>query len=168
MTKYARIENNIVVELFEEKPNFHPDVMRNIGPVPDSTKAGMSKVGSNRFEYPAPSKESLKKTLKDYRLSVEEGGFQLGEMFIESDEKSERRIIGAWAKAKADSTYEVTDWKVGENFITLNAASLILIGDALDTHFQKCFKIENQVIDLIDNGTLTTEEEVTNKFDELF
>jgi hypothetical protein len=83
--------------------------------------------------------------IKAYRLKREYGGFTFGGMLIETDEKSERRVIGAWTKAKADSNYTVDDWKTSQGFVNLSNTQLIMIGDAFDAHVQKCFSAEKTV-----------------------
>lgn len=83
--------------------------------------------------------------IKTYRQEREVGGFSAFEMSFESDEKTERRVVGAWAKAKADPTYSVDKWKVGDIFVSLSNSTLIGIGDAFDAHIQKCFEAESVV-----------------------
>lgn len=50
---YARIEDNIVKEIFLEKPEFHPDLMKDILLCPNNVTEGMEyKNGS--FSQPKP------------------------------------------------------------------------------------------------------------------
>lgn len=115
----------------------------------------------------AEHKASLKRVAKAMRMQRETGGFMLGDMFIESDEKTERRIIGAWAKAKDDSDYSIADWKVGNDFVTLDAATLIAIGDALSAHISQSFTFEKAVNAEIESGDLLTDQAVRERYQEL-
>lgn len=113
------------------------------------------------------SKDELKSHAKEARLAHETGGFTFNNLLIETDEKTERRLIGARVKAEANSNYQVTDWKVGEEFVTLNAATIIAISDALNDHVASAFTHEKTVREEIDAGTLTSPAQVKSRYAEL-
>ena len=112
--------------------------------------------------------ERITQEIKRYRLEREYGGFYFDGFFIETDEKSERRVIGAWTKAKADPNYTVDDWKTSQGFIDLSNAQLIAIGDAFDEHVQKCFSAEKTVTEAHAQTPYTSIEAVQEAFDDAY
>jgi hypothetical protein len=87
-------------------------------------------------------------------------------MTIQTDRESRANIMGARIQAKEDSTYTVK-WKTGGGFQTLDAATIISIADAVRQHVEAAFAAEADVQGEIDNGTLTTTDDVKARFDEL-
>lgn len=81
--------------------------------------------------------------LIDKRWRTETGGFYFNGIFIPTDEKTERRIIGARVKAEADPEYVIPNWSTdgGVTSIVLTAPMIIAISDAMDAHVQKCFSV---------------------------
>jgi hypothetical protein len=112
--------------------------------------------------------ERLLNHLANYRYQREIGGFTLNGMFIPTDEKTERRIIGARVKAESNPDYEIADWTTdnGETSTTLNAATIIAISDAFDNHVQKCFSAMTTVRSNIND--YNTPVEIETAFDEAY
>lgn len=94
-----------------------------------------------RDKTPEELQADLIPYLSNYRYQREIGGFLFNGMFIPTDEKTERRIIGARVKAEADPDYVIPDWTTdqGATVHTLDAATIIAISNAFDAHVQKCF-----------------------------
>lgn len=110
---------------------------------------------------------TLSEALASHRYDKEEGGIGIGELFIQTKRSSRADILGARIEATADNNYTL-DWKTDTGFITLDAASIIQASSVVSAHVRQCFIIEKEVLALIDNETLTTVQQVTDKFDELY
>jgi len=88
---------------------------------------------------------SITMALSKIRKAKELGGFTMpGGLGIPTDEKTERRIMGAYTKAQVDSNYSIASWTTdgGLTHTALNATAIIAIGDAFDAHIQSCFDAE--------------------------
>jgi hypothetical protein len=105
--------------------------------------------------------ETLIPHLENYRYTKEIGGFLFNGLLIPTDEKTERRIIGARVKAEANPNYVIADWTTdnGVTTYTLDAATIIGISDAFDQHVQKCFSAMVTVRQNINQYTTTAEVE---------
>lgn len=72
--------------------------------------------------------------------------------------------MGARMAAEADPDF-TTDWKAADgSFVTIDAATIVAVSNAVLAHVANCFAIEAQVIDAIDNGAITTTGEVDAAF----
>lgn len=88
--------------------------------------------------------------LAAWRWMKEEGGTTLGEMQIATDRVTQAKVTGAYIKAQNDSNYVISDWKLDAGvFISLDAATIIAIGDAITAHVQACFTEEANISDEI-------------------
>ena len=103
--------------------------------------------------------------LNEYRKLIEVGGFDFNGIFIPSDEKTERRIIGATVKAQNDPTYSIDDWTTdgGKTYIVLDAATIIAIGIALDAHIKRCFKAQKNTQSKL--GDINTVDDMKSLYD---
>ena len=68
---------------------------------------------------------------------------------IKTDRESQALITGAALKATQDATYTCR-WKTESGFVTLDAATIIAVADAVRTHVQTCFDAEAAKCVLID------------------
>ena len=67
-------------------------------------------------------------------------------------------VLGNWL-AKEDAAF-TTDWKLGDgSFITLDAATIITIGDAVTVHLKDAFTREKVANESIDAATTIAELE---------
>jgi hypothetical protein len=74
------------------------------------------------------------------RWQAEEGGMSSPPMA--TDRVTQAKLTGAYVKATQDPAFTV-NWKVGRGaFVTLDAATIIALGDAVTTHVQTCFDRE--------------------------
>lgn len=112
-------------------------------------------------------KGNLKMALKVVRSQYEMGGFDFNGMFIESDAKTEQRLIGARVKAESDPTYVIEQWKVGSQFVSLDAATIIAISDALSAHIAQSFSFEGAISAKIDAGEYWDAVEVADAYEAL-
>ncbi len=101
----------------------------------------LAEVNAREAEEDADLLDTLDQHLQDCCRNKELGGFTIMGITIPSDEKTERRIIGARVKAESDPNYVIQDWTTdgGLTSTTLTAEMIIAISDAFDTHVQKCF-----------------------------
>lgn len=112
----------------------------------------------------SPSVNDLLDYLGRKRVAVEEGGIVLNGMTIATDRAvSQAKITAAWAKAKADPTFSIANWKVAPGvFVPLDNATIIAIGDAVTAHVQACFDKEAELAAAIlaDPPEITTYQEI--------
>lgn len=109
---------------------------------------------------PVLGKTELTSYAANARWIAENGGFRLGDMLIASDDRSKTMIIGARVKADGDPDF-TTRWKGPDgSFTTIDAATIILISDAMLQHVADCFAAEAEVVTAIDAGEITTTEQV--------
>ncbi len=97
--------------------------------------------------------EELTERLRELKLEAlaarrwlaETGGIMLGEMSIKTDEDTQRKITGAYVKADKDAGFSAR-WKIAPGvFVTLDAATILMIGDAVTAHIQTCFDNEADI-----------------------
>ena len=98
------------------------------------------------FSPPVPSmsaaRNAMLDALADLRWRHETGGTVVGGTPIKTDAASTGKITAAYVQAKADAGFTV-NWKVATGFFaTLDAATIIAIGDAVTAHVQACFDNE--------------------------
>ena len=91
--------------------------------------------------------------LAAHRYAQETGGITVSGVPVKTDRESQSLMTAARIIAKEDSNYSV-NWKAGAGFVTLNAATLIAIADAVRGHVQDCFDSEKVHTDAI--NALTT------------
>ncbi len=81
--------------------------------------------------------------LAERRWQAETGGIVIGAVPIKTDRESVSKLTAAYIKAKEAPDFVISNWKVTEGvFVTLDAATLIAIGDAVTAHVQACFDRE--------------------------
>ena len=99
------------------------------------------------------------------RWAIENGGFTFSGFNVATDDRSKLMISGARIKADKDPEF-TTRWKTDSGaFITLDAATIIAISDAVLAHVDNCFAIEADVIDAIADGTITTTAQIDLAFE---
>jgi hypothetical protein len=77
------------------------------------------------------------------RFTAEESGTTFNGMSLQTDRVTQAKVTAAYVKAKADSTYAIANWKMAPGtFVTLSAAQIIAVGDAIAAHVQACFDHE--------------------------
>lgn len=100
--------------------------------------------------------------LPAYRYAKETGGITVNGVHIQTDRETRSTLLGARVMAVADNSYTV-QWKTPEGFVTLNAAQIIAISNAVAAHVQKCYAAEATVLPTLD--TLQNVTEVETAFD---
>ena len=97
----------------------------------------------------AGAKAAKKAEIEAARYAAEIAGVTVGGVVVKTDRESQALITGAALKATQDGTYSCT-WKAESGFVTLNAATIIAVADAVRTHVQTCFDAEAAKCVLID------------------
>lgn len=81
--------------------------------------------------------------LAERRWQAETGGTMVAGTPIKTDAESTGKITAAYVQASANPAFTVR-WKVDTGvFVTLDAATIIAIGDAVTAHVQACFDNED-------------------------
>ena len=83
------------------------------------------------------------------RYAAEIAGVTVGGFTVRTDRESQALITGAALKAMQDATYTCR-WKTESGFVTLDAATIIAVADAVRSHVQGCFDAEYAKCVLID------------------
>ncbi len=113
---------------------------------------------------PAPDPTEVKAQLTAYaadkRWRAETGGMTVGGMPIATDDRSKQMIIGARIAADADANWS-TPWVAADgSIVTVDAATMIAISNAVLAHVGACFAIYAEVKADIEAGTVTTTAEI--------
>lgn len=86
--------------------------------------------------------------LAAYRYEQETGGITVSGVPVDTGRDSQSLMTAARIIAKEDANYTV-NWKGESGFVTLNAAAIIAIADAVRGHVQSCFDNEKAHSDAI-------------------
>jgi len=89
----------------------------------------------------AEAKADTLAKLASSRYEAETAGITVNGATIATDRTSQALITGAALKATQDGTY-TCQWKTAQGFVTLTAAQIIAIADAVRDHVQGCFDAE--------------------------
>lgn len=118
------------------------------------------------YVQPKITKENLYKYLAEVRWNKEIAGTKWNDVFLPTDRESRVMITAAYTKAKENPNFNIPNWKVGPGvFVTLTNANIIEIGDTITNYVQNQFDKEAELSVLINNGTITTFEEIDEKFE---
>lgn len=91
------------------------------------------------------NRDALFAALSDRRWRAETAGIVVGGAPIRTDRESQSVLTSAYVQAFSNPDFAVR-WKIGQGqFVTLNAATIIAIGDAVTAHVQACFDNEDQL-----------------------
>lgn len=112
--------------------------------------------GTPRTDHPGLS---LPEYAAAKRWEREVGGIELNSLQVATDDRSKLMISGARQGAEANAEF-TTQWKAPSGFITLDAAQIIAISNAVLAHVAACFAIEQQVLAAIETGEVTTTEQI--------
>lgn len=110
----------------------------------------------------------LVQMLKDYakakRKEVEEGGMLFNNIPIATDPDSQRKVLGAAVKAHRDPSFTTKFNYTGDKFFTLTALMAIDLGDAMATHISKAFDTQDESVQMINAGVITTTRQIDSLF----
>lgn len=85
------------------------------------------------------------------RYVKEVGGVSVGGSVINTDRESQSLIIGAYTAAK-NGIADSFDFKAATGWVTLPAATMIVIGEAVFAHIQGCFTREKELHAQVDGA----------------
>ena len=113
---------------------------------------------------PPVTKADLDAHVAAARWAKEVAGITVGEVHVETDDRSKLMIIGARKAAEADPQF-MTQWKVSTGiFVTLDAATIVAVSDAVAAHVAVCFAKEAEVSAQIAAGTVATFAQIEAAF----
>lgn len=115
------------------------------------------------FVKPSLSRDELKRVCKSYRKSALKVGVTLFGKRFGQDDLRPLRDLDAYFQINANAT---VDFKTGEGFVTLTDRQALKAIAAISAYVQRCFTREKEIIELIDSGTITTEEEIKSAFED--
>lgn len=167
MTKYyARLDagKTTVQEVFA-----FPDALSLADAMPAEFAGGVVACGADVREFwtydgsafsapPAPtiSKASLLQRAAEDRYAKEVGGIKVSGFSVETDDRSKLMILGAFSAANANNSF-TTPWVGADgSIVTLTAAQIIAIGNAVQTHVATCFTAYANLATQIGSGAVTT------------
>ena len=88
---------------------------------------------------------------------IETTRLDIGECSVPTDKVTRDTLTAGYVKASANPSYEIADWKVGPGqYVTLDAATIILIADAVEAFVQLMFWRNRIADEAIEAGTATT------------
>ena len=101
-------------------------------------------------------KEAKKAEIAAARYETEIAGVAFNGLLIRTDRGSQSLITGAALKASMDSAYSCR-WKTEAGFVTITAAQILAVADAVRAHVQSCFDHEAELLPLIEAATTQAE-----------
>jgi len=101
----------------------------------------------------------------DRRWRIETGGIAFQGVPVATDDRSKLMLSGARIAAAADPGYETTWYGADGEGVTLDAAAIIALSDAVLAHVEATFAAFGLVKAGIAAGTITTVEAVDAAFD---
>ncbi|WP_158259802.1 DUF4376 domain-containing protein [Phyllobacterium phragmitis] len=98
------------------------------------------------------------------RWETEVGGIVVNGLIVATDDRSKIMISGARVAAQSNPEF-TTDWKSQDGtFVTIDAAAVVAISDAILAHVSGCFSIEAAIIADIMAGVITAPAEIDAVF----
>lgn len=94
--------------------------------------------------------------LADLRWRMETSGIILNGVPVATDDRSKLLILGKRTKAAADPDMTF-QWKAPTGFVTLTAAQMLAIADAVEAHVQGCFTREGVLAAQVEAATTLAE-----------
>jgi hypothetical protein len=173
MRDYARIENDIVVEIVQLADDmdiadcFHPDFQFVEVTGVAGVEIGWVVSGDSVAPPPpyVPSKEELTTYSRQARWNKENVGITLTSgMPIETNDRAQAKITGVYVAQQIDPAV-ATPWHAADGTVwQLDAAAIEAMNRELLIHINNCFSISADVLAGIEAGTITTREQIDDAF----
>ena len=110
-------------------------------------------------------RDALFAALSNRRWQAETAGIVVGGAPIRTDRESQSVLTSAYVQAMGNPDFSVR-WKIGQGqFVTLNAATIIAIGDAVTAHVQACFDHEDELTTAILAAFAAGDRDALESFD---
>jgi hypothetical protein len=167
MSKYARIENGIVIEVLDAQAGFtigdmfHPDIAAQFVACDDDVEPNWT-VSGNVFAAPVAPTVDLVAYAAAKRFDVETGGITVNGASIATDRDSQNMINGGYNYAQANPDKPI-QFKAVSGWVELDHDTMVAIANAVGNHVQACFALESSVDKEIAAGTIKTTTEIDAK-----
>lgn len=103
----------------------------------------------------------MKRRVAAQRWRVEAGGIVVNDVIVGTDLDTQTKLTAVRIIAKEDPGYTV-NWKLPSGFVTLDAAQVIAMADAVRAHVQSAFDREAALLTEIEAATTHTELAAVN------
>ena len=107
----------------------------------------------------AATKLGLRTQAAARRWAVETGGITVNGAAVYTDRDTQAKLTAAFTRANANPAFTL-NWKTAGGFVTLTAAQVIALANAVFDHVQAAFDAEAAVLADIESGTITTTAEI--------
>ncbi|MCZ0734601.1 DUF4376 domain-containing protein [Phreatobacter sp. AB_2022a] len=92
---------------------------------------------------------------------IEAATVDVGGVAVPADATTRAVVTAAYVQAVAASGFTIDPWKISPgHYVTLTAAQVIAIGDALSAYVQSMFAKNRDIDDAVAAGTITTTAEI--------
>ena len=99
------------------------------------------------------------------RWARETSGVTVGGAHIPTDQRTQMVLAGAFARAVADESYAIPNWKLPDgSYVSLSNPEIRAIATSVADHIQGCFDLNAEVDAAIEAGEITTAAEVVAAF----
>ena len=122
--------------------------------VPDELDASLAAIDAD-----AAAKNRLTTYAAAKRFSVETGGVTVASAIVDTSRDSQAMIANAHSYV-VNSSVDSVRFKATSGWVTLSAAEVKAIALAVGAHVQACFDLEAEISDRIDDGTITSFEQI--------
>lgn len=173
MAKLARIHDGVVVEFlaplegFALEDCFPADLLGECVEAADTVEIGWLFDGSS-FSAPSltppPGKADLIAYAARRRREIEIGGMPFAGMMVATDGESQTKVLGARVAAGADPEFTTPWFGLDGVPVTLDAAAITALSNAMLAHVQGGFVIRGQVFEQIEAGAITTVAQIDEAF----
>jgi len=89
--------------------------------------------------------QKLLASLAAHRYAIANGGTTFNGIALQTDDTSRSDLMAAYIMATANPSYTI-QWKTPAGFATLNAATILALGNAVAAFVQKCFSTEAALV----------------------
>lgn len=103
----------------------------------------------------------MKRRVAAQRWRVETGGIMADDVAVSTDRDTQAKLTAVRIIAKEDPAY-TCNWKLPGGFVTVNAAQIIAMADAVRAHVQSAFDREAALLTEIEAATTHTELAAVN------
>lgn len=100
----------------------------------------------------AQAHEDLLGKIAEVRFEHETAGIDLGGIKVATDRQSQSLVTSTAVSAMRNPNYTAR-WKAKTGFVSLDAATVLAVADAVRDHVQACFSREDELIEAVKAGT---------------
>lgn len=138
-----------------------------VNPVANLSVWSPQELTSLGFRIAPPPPVNLLAYAANKRWTKEVGGIVVAGASIATDDRSKTLLLGARLRAEANPDV-IEEFEAADGVsVTLNAAAILAISDAVGEHTSQCFKVFKIVKTGIAGGTITTTAQIDAAFAEI-